>query len=148
MVSRLEPEKFDSTIIHEKCMENFEKKQWVIFFEKFDGHNDNVSLAFADSFDGERATVGNLNFRLSEDILAQIVGLPQQGERFFKTKQFKEKAWIPFLCRSREGAVNWKKGIPRSWLIHPSDEIVYIIQRFITCEGRFSIVCLYHITLL
>ena len=47
------------------------------FFENFDGHNDNVSLAFADSFDGERATVGNLNFRLSEDILAQIIGLPQ-----------------------------------------------------------------------
>ena len=57
-------------------MEIFEKKQWVTFFENFDGHNDNVSLAFADSFDGERATVGNLNFRLSEDILAQIVGLP------------------------------------------------------------------------
>ena len=86
MVSRLELEKFNPTEIHEKCMEIFEKKQWVTFFEKFDGHNDNVSLAFANLFDGERATVGNLNFRLSEDILAQIVGLPQQGERFFKTK--------------------------------------------------------------
>ena len=51
MVSRLEPEKFDSTIIHEKCMEIFEKKQWVTFFEKFDWHNDNVSLAFSNSFD-------------------------------------------------------------------------------------------------
>ena len=40
------------------------------FFEKFDGHNDNVSLAFADSFDGERDTVGNLNFKLSEYILS------------------------------------------------------------------------------
>ena len=57
-------------------MEIFEKKQWVTFFENFDGQNDNVSLAFADSFDGERATVGNLNFRQSEDILAQIVVLP------------------------------------------------------------------------
>ena len=57
MVSRLEPEKFDSTVIHEKCMEIFERKQWVSFLEKFDGHNDNVGLAFADSFDGERATV-------------------------------------------------------------------------------------------
>ena len=46
------------------------------FFENFDGNNDNVSLAFADSFDRERATVGNLNFRLSQDNLAQIVGLP------------------------------------------------------------------------
>ena len=114
MTSRLEPEKFNPTDIHEKCMEIFEKKQWVNFFEKFDGHNDNVSLAFAESFDGERSIVGNLNFRLSEDILAQIIGLPQQGERLFKTKQFKEKAWITFLCKSRAGSVNWKKGIPRS----------------------------------
>ena len=51
MTSRLEPENFNPTDIHEKCMEIFEKKQWVTFFEKFDGHNENVSLAFAESFD-------------------------------------------------------------------------------------------------
>ena len=76
MTSRLEPEKFNPIDIHEKCMEIFEKKQWVTFFEKFDGHNDNVSLDFAETFDGETAIVGNLNFRLYEDILAQIIGLP------------------------------------------------------------------------
>ena len=146
MSSRLEPAKFNPTDIHENCMEIFEKKQWVTFFEKFDGHNDNVSLVFAESFDGERATLGDLNFILSKDILAQIIGLPQQGERFFKTKQFKEKAWIPFLCRSRVGSVNWKKGIPRSWLVHPWDEVVYIIQKFTTCEGRFIIVSIFTIS--
>ena len=45
-----------------------------------------VSWEFSCSFDGERATIGNFTFRLSEDILAQTIGLPQQGERFFKTK--------------------------------------------------------------
>ena len=109
MSSRLEPEKFNPTDIHENCMEIFEKKQWVTFFEKFDGHNEHVSLAFAKTFNGEGVIVGNLHFRLSEDILAQIIGLPQQGERFFKTKQFKEKAWIPFLCSSRARSVNWNK---------------------------------------
>ena len=77
MSSRLEPEKFNPTDIHENCMEIFEKKQWVTFFEKFDGHNEHVSLAFAETFDGEGVIVGNLHFRLSEDILAQIIGLPQ-----------------------------------------------------------------------
>ena len=92
MSSRLEPSKFTPTDIHESCMEIFENKQWVTFFEKFDGNNEHVSLAFTETFDGEKVVVGNLHFRLSEDILAQITGLPQQGERFFKTKQFKEKA--------------------------------------------------------
>ena len=119
MSARLEPVKFNSTDIHDSFLEIFENKQWVTFFEKFNGHNEQASLAFAETFDGERVIVGNLHFRLSEDILAQVTSLPQQGERFFKTKQFKEKAWMSFLCRSRAGSVNWKKGIPRSWLVHP-----------------------------
>ena len=79
MGSRIEPKKFNSSAIHEKCLEIFEKKQWVPIFEKFDGYNEKASWEFAHSFDGERATIGNFTFRLSEDILAQIIGLPQQG---------------------------------------------------------------------
>jgi hypothetical protein len=33
-------------------------------------------------------------------------------------------------------------------LVHPWDELTYLIQKFITCEGRFSIIYLYHIKLL
>ena len=77
MVSRIEPGKFDPSTIHERCLEIFEKKQWIPFFEKIDGYNEKVSLEFSCSFDGEKATVGNFTFRLSEDIMAQIIGLPQ-----------------------------------------------------------------------
>ena len=76
MSSRLEPAEFNSTDIHETCMEIFESKQWVNFFEKLNGNNEQVSLAFAETFDGERVIVGNLHFRLLEDILAQVIGLP------------------------------------------------------------------------
>ena len=76
MSSRLEPTKFNPTDIHESCMEIFENKQWLTFFEKFNGKNEQASLAFAETFDGEGVIVGNLHFRLSEDILAQITGLP------------------------------------------------------------------------
>ena len=67
---------------------------------------------------------------------------------YFKTKQFKDKSWPPFISRSRAVSVDWKKGISRSWLIHPWDGIDYIIQKFVTCEGRFNIVYLYHIKLM
>ena len=92
-----------------------------------------------------RATVGNITIRISEDVIAQITGLPQIGERYFKTKHFKDKSWATFVSKSMIVEVNWKKGIPRSWLIHPWDELTYLIHKFITCEGRFSIVYLYHI---
>ena len=84
MVSRIEPRKFDSSAIHERCLEIFERKQWIPFFEKFDGYNGKVILEFSRSFDGERDTIGNFSFMLSEDILAQITGLPKQEQRFLK----------------------------------------------------------------
>ena len=77
MVSRIEPGKCDPSTIHERCLEIFEKKQWIPLFEKFDGYNEKVTLELSYSFDGERATVSNFTFILFEDIMAQIIGLTQ-----------------------------------------------------------------------
>ena len=79
-----------------------------------DSFCEKVGLEFACSFDGERDIMGNLTNKLSEDVIEQITGLPQQGERYFKTKQCKDKSWTPFISRSRAASVDWKKGIPRS----------------------------------
>ena len=127
MVSMYEPEKFDPSDIHKDCIQILEQKQWISFCEKFDGYYEEVALEFAHSFDGERATIGNLTIRISKDIIAHVTGLRQIGKRYFKTKHFKDKSWASFISRSRVVAVNWKKGIPRSWLIHPWDELAYLI---------------------
>ena len=148
MVSRYEPGGLVVSEIHRDCIPILEQKQWIGFFEIFDGFCEGVALEFAHSFDGKRATIGNLTIRITEDSIAHVTGLPQIGERYSKTKHFKDKSWAPFISRSRVESVNWKKGIPRSWLIHPWDELAYLIHKFITCEGRFSIIYLYHIKLL
>jgi hypothetical protein len=148
MVSRYEPSKFEVSEIHKDCLQILEQKQWLNFLGKFEGFCEAVALDFAYSFDGQKATVGNFTLKVTEDSLALIIGLPQTGEKYFKTKHFKDKSWVPFISRSRVSSVNWKKGIPRSWLVHPWDELAYLIQKFITCEGRFSIIYLYHIKLL
>jgi hypothetical protein len=148
MVSRYEPRKFEVTEIHKDCLQILEQKQWLNFLGKFEGFCEAVALDFAYSFDGQKATIGNFTLRVNEDSLALVIGLPQTGEKYFKTKHFKDKSWVPFISRSRVSSVNWKKGIPRSWLVHPWDELAYLIQKFITCEGRFSIIYLYHIKLL
>jgi hypothetical protein len=148
MVSSYEPKNLDTLEIHKDCIQILEQKQWIAFFEKFDAFCEEVALEFSHSFDGERATVGNLTIRISEDIIALVTGLPQTRERYFKTKHFKDKSWASFISRSRVAAVNWKKGIPRSWLIHPWDKLAYLIQKFITCEGRFNIIYPYHIKML
>ena len=74
MVSRYEPEKFDPSEIHKVCIQILEQNQWISFFEKFDGYYEKVALKFAYSFNGERATVGNITIRIYEDVFAQITG--------------------------------------------------------------------------
>jgi hypothetical protein len=129
MVSRYELGRLVASEIHRDYIQILEKKQWIGFLEKFDGFCEGVSLEFAHSFDGEIATIGNLTIRLTEDSIAHVTGLPQIGERYFKTKHCKDKSWVPFISRSRVAVVNWKKGIPRSWLAHPWDELAYLIHK-------------------
>ena len=111
MVSRYEPEKLDTSEVHKDCMQIIEQKQWIAFFEKFDGFCEEVALEFSHSFDGERDTIGNPTIRISEDIIAQVTGLPQIGEIYFKTKHFKDKSWASFVSRSRVETVNWKNDV-------------------------------------
>ena len=44
--------------------------------------------------------------------------------------------------------VDWKYGIPASWLKEDWQHVLNLVQRFITCEGRFSIAHLYQMRLL
>ena len=133
MTNIVEPETFDRLKYHEDCVKILEEKNWLPFLQKFNGNNEEVTKQFSFSFNGEKALVGNVSFRISEDIIAQTLEISPKGEKYFKTKQFKEKSWTQFMSRSRVSSVNWKKGVPRSWLVHPWDEMVYIIQKFITC---------------
>jgi hypothetical protein len=83
---------FVASEIHRDCMQKLEHKQWLSFLEKFEGFCERISLNFAYSFDGERATVGNFTLRITEDSIAFVTGLPQLGERYFKIKHFKDKS--------------------------------------------------------
>ena len=58
-----------------------------------------------------------------------------------------DKSWTPYINKSRK-VCNWVSGVSRSWLKSPWDEIAYLVQKYVTCEGRFSLVFLYHIRIL
>ena len=128
MTNRVELETFDRLKYHEDCVKILEEKHCFPFLQKFNGSNEEIAKQFAFSFNGEKALVGNFSFRISEYVIAQTLEIIPEGEKYFKTKQFKEKSWTQFMCRSRVSSVNWNKGVPRSWLVHPWDEMVYIIQ--------------------
>ena len=102
---------------------------------------------FAESFDGQKAQIGKLTLSITEDFISQVTGLPQIGEKWFKKKHMDEKAWTLYIDKSRK-ACNWVNGVARRWLKSPWDEITYLVQKYVICEGRFSLVFLCHIRIL
>ena len=44
--------------------------------------------------------------------------------------------------------LNWTYGVLRIYLKDTWKDLAFLIQKFLTCEGRFSLIFLYHIKLL
>jgi len=82
--------------------------------------------------------VGDLKFLVTEASIAVATKLPQEGEWWLKNKSFDERAWRVILCNPGMDITIFKCGIPISALEEKWASLLLIIQKFITCEGRFG----------
>jgi hypothetical protein len=73
--------------------------------------------------------------------------LPISGERWFKKGKLPAEVCNKFLVAEHQNP-DWSQGIPILWLKEEWRGIMSTIQRYITGEGRFSIVHCYHIRFL
>jgi hypothetical protein len=117
------------------------------FLCKFWGYNDEVTLQFARGFDGKVARVGNIVMEVSEETLSYATGLPRIGERWFKKLHMDVATCNKFLKPEFHNA-NWAKGVPRIWIKDEWVAPLVVLQRFLTCEGRYAQTYQYHIRLL
>jgi len=69
---------------------------WDIFLMKFEGYNLVVAQAFAQTFDGFRAKVGDVQLEVTKYFMAQAIGLPQEGEKWFKKAKMEYVPWSLF----------------------------------------------------
>ena len=124
------------------------KAQWLQFIQKFKGYNKEVMKTFARSFDGMEVEVGDLKFSVTEASIATAAELPHVGEWWFKNKSFDNKAWRVILHNPSMDITIFKCGIPVSALEEKWGSLLLIIQKFITCEGCFRSMYMYHTRLL
>ena len=59
-----------------ECREIVSRYGWLDFLQKFSGFNMVVSKAFAESFDGVRAQLADVEIKLSEKFISQAIFLP------------------------------------------------------------------------
>lgn len=146
-VGRREPNGAKYFEAHPECKKLFQKVGWLTFCESLQGYNDKATKAFAESFDGTKAQVGNLALTVSEDSVAVATGLQKTGERWFKGMRIKRQNLNEYLLPDHQNP-DWGKGIPRAWVKEEWHEVLEAVQKFITCEGRYAITFLYHMRFL
>ena len=101
--------------------------------EKFDGFHKEVTKNFARVFDGVEVEIGDIKFTV---------------EKWFKNRGIKGDERRVSLKKPNMDITIFRKGIPSSELKSKWRNFLVIIQKFVTCEGRFRCVSFYHIRLL
>ena len=84
---------------------------------------------------------------MDEALIAEVTELPRNGERWFKTTVTKNVEFRSFLKPEHKNIV-WKKSIPTSCLEEKWQHLLKSILVYITCEGRYNRVMIYHFKLM
>jgi hypothetical protein len=75
----------------------FEQVGCIIFCEKLQGYNMQVTKDVSLSFYGIGAKVGNIQFQVSEDTIVVVIEIPSHGEKWFKGIQLDLYFYHEFL---------------------------------------------------
>jgi len=124
--------------------ESLKKAKWLKFIQKFRGYNKEVTKAFARSFNGHAVEVGDLKFTITEATVAAATSLPQEGERWFKNRGLDDQGWKVMLKNPGIDTSIFTKGIPVHAIKEEWSTLLLLVQKFITCEGRFGTMYMYH----
>jgi hypothetical protein len=145
-VVRAEPNGSQALLTFDGAYADLEEFGWLPFIRKFDGFNIPVARQFALSFDGCRAKIGDLQLEVTEHSLGLATGLPVKGEKWSKSYKVNDVPWT-LLFRSRT-VRSCNRGLPASMLKPRWHNLLMILKQFVTCEGRYGFVFLFHLRLL
>jgi hypothetical protein len=145
-VVRAEPKGCQALLMFDGAYSDLEEFGWLPFIRKFDGYNLTVARQFALSFDGCRAKVGDVQLEITEQFLSSATSLPVMGQKWSKSCKVDDVPWT-LLFQSR--IVNsCDRGLPAKMLKPRWYDLLMIIKQFVTFEGRYGFVFLFHLRLL
>jgi hypothetical protein len=145
-IDRIELNGCQALLSHDDAIDNLKAHGWDVFLKKFEGYNLQIAKAFPQTFDGFRAKFGDVQLEITEDFISRATRLPLIDERWFKNAKIEDVSWILFMASRKSTCCT--KGIPIAFLKPRWHSIVLILKQFVTCEGRYGLVFLYHIRLL
>ena len=137
---------------HLEVVALFTRANWMIFFERIHGYDDEVTEQFLMALKPHSRTHAIVSFRglsleLIPDFISQITGLPPRLP-WSKEETYLGQVAKKTFFQSGEDPVEDKNGVRRTSLPPPWNVVSCQIMKYITCEGRFNIIYGYHFRLL
>jgi hypothetical protein len=133
---------------HPEVQKHFSDAGCMTYVEKLqEGYHQAIAETFAKSYDGKKATVGSLELIVDEAAIASATGLPRTGQSWFKTTVTKNLDFRSYL-KTEFRSITWKKSIHVSYLEEEWQVLFKGIQLYVTSEGRYDKLMLYHFRLL
>jgi len=114
-VVRLEPEGVELLEAYLQMAQRFRDVGWFEFLTTFQGHDEQVSLAFAQNFNGYEMEIEKFLMLVTEETIDKACRLVVEGERWWKKEHVVTKFVNQFLLPDKQNQ-DWRKGIPRSWI--------------------------------
>jgi hypothetical protein len=132
-VVRVELNGSQALLSHDDVVDDLTVFRWVKFIQSFEGFNLEVAQAFAKTFDGARAKIGDLQLQVDEESIAEATGLSREGDHWFKNLKIEGIPWH-LLMISRKSRYD-VKGTPIHLFKPRWHGLLLIIKQFVTCEG-------------
>jgi hypothetical protein len=145
---RKELDNFSFLQVHPEVKKHFSNTGCMEYVERLqNGCHQSTVEAFAKTFDGNTACVGSLKIIVDEVAITATTSLPRSGQSRFKTTATKNLNFKAYLKEEfRNNA--WKKSMSVSHLEDEWQDLFKGIQLYITSEGRYNKLMLYHFNLL
>jgi hypothetical protein len=145
-VVRIESNCSQALLLLDNAQKDLEDSGWLTFVQRFEGFNLFVAQQFTLTFDGCRAKVGKIQLEISEEFISSATELAAMGQCWFKNSKVEEVS-RPLLFVSRK-VTSCDRGMPISMLKPRWHDLLIMVKLFVTCEGRYGLVFLYHLRLL
>ena len=99
------------------------------------------------SFNNDQVIIRPLEFKFTKKFVAAATGLENTGVEWFKNQKLERKRWQRFV-KDKKMEVNWKCGVLHKALLGQWQDLLFVLQKFVTCEGRYTCTLVYHFRML
>jgi hypothetical protein len=113
---RIEPNGSQALLSHDDALGDLVAHGWDSFIRRFEGYNLAVAQAFAQSFDGSKAKIGDLQLEVTKDSIAQATGLSKKGIDGLRTSKSKACPGV-FSWHPRNHSVSQKRHGFAGWIL-------------------------------